>query len=225
MTRVLLVEDHSALREALAIMLEREPGLVVAGQAGSLAEARGMLDGIDLALVDLQLPDGTAVGLISELSERSPCAAVLVLTASLDREMFGRAVEAGATGVVHKTAGVAEVIEAVRKVRAGEPIHTTAEIVELLKLGSRRRERDLLARFAFSRLTPRERQVLQALAEGLSSQEISAKLGISRETEHAHMVKLFAKLDVHSRVGALVFALRHGILEVSADGSVSSVQR
>ena len=211
-TRTLLVEDHTALRQALGIMLEREPGLVVTNQAGSSAEARGMLEGIDLAVVDLQLPDGTGVDVISELLERNPRAAVLVLTGSLDRELFGRAVEAGAAGVVHKTAGVEEVVEAVRKVRAGDQIHTTAEVMELMRLGSRRRERDHLVRFATSSLTPRERQILGALAEGLTSQEISDRLGIARETEHAHMVRLFSKLGVHSRVGALAFGLRHGLV-------------
>lgn len=211
-TRALLVEDHTALRQALGIMLGREPGLVVAKQAGSVAEARGMLEGIDLAVVDLQLPDGTGVDVISDLLERNPQAAVLVLTGSLDRELFGRAVEAGAAGVIHKTAGVEEVVEAVRKVRAGEQIHTTAEVMELMRLGSRRRERDHLVRFAVSSLTPRERQILEALADGLTSQEIADRLGIARETEHAHMVRLFSKLGVHSRVGALAFGLRHGLV-------------
>jgi two-component system nitrate/nitrite response regulator NarL len=210
--RALLVEDHTALRQALGIMLEREPDLVVAKQAGSLAEARGMLEGIDLAVVDLQLPDGTGVDVISELLERNPQAAVLVLTASLDRELFGQAVEAGAAGVLHKTAGVEEVIEAVRKIRAGEQIHTTAEVMELMRLGSRRRERDHVVRFAASSLTPRERQILDALAEGLTSREIADRLGIALETEHAHLVRLFSKLGVHSRVGALAFGLRHGLV-------------
>lgn len=212
-TRALLVEDHTALRQALGVMLEREPGLVVVNQAGSVAEARGMLEGIDLAVVDLQLPDGTGVDVISELLERNPRAAVLVLTGSLDRELFGRAVEAGAAGVIHKTAGVDEVVEAVRKVRAGEQIHTTAEVIELMRLGSRRRERDRMVSFAASSLTPREQQILEALADGLTSQEIADRLGIARETEHAHMVRLFSKLGVHSRVGALAFGLRHGLVD------------
>lgn len=223
MCRVLLVEDHPALREALAIILELEPGVTVTGQAGSLAEARGVLRGepVDLAILDLQLPDGSGVDLIGELLEESPEAAVLVLTASLDRREFGRAVEAGAAGVLHKTAGMAEVVKAVRRLRAGEQIHDAREILELLKLGSRGREQEQLGRFAASRLTPRELQVLQALTEGYSSREIAEKLGISPETEHAHAVRLFAKLGVHSRVGALAFALRHGIVKIPPEDSKS----
>lgn len=221
MCRVLLVEDHPALREALAIILELEPGVAVTGQAGSLAGAREMLADVDLAILDLQLPDGNGVDLISDLLEESPGAAILVLTASLDRREFGRAVEAGAAGVLHKTAGVVEVVNAVRRLRAGEQIHTAHEIFELLKLGSRDREQEQLARFAASRLTPRERQVLQALAEGYSNREIADRLGISPETEHAHAVRLFAKLGVHSRVGALAFALRHGLVKIPPENFTS----
>lgn len=198
----------------MAVILESEPNVAVVGQAGTLAEARGFLDDTDLAIVDLQLPDGNGIDLIPKIVARNPRVAVLVLTASLDREMFGSAIEAGADGVLSKYVGVHEITDAVRRLSNGEPIHSTGEILELLGLGSRRRENENIARSAAARLTTRERQILEALAEGLSSQSISEKLGISRETEHAHMVRTFSKLGVHSRVGALVFALRHGIVEV-----------
>lgn len=207
----------------LAIILEPEPGVTVVGQAGSLAEARRILgaEPVDLAIFDLQLPDGSGVDLVGELLEESPEAMVLVLTASIDRQDFGRAVEAEAAGVLHKSASVAEVVSAVRRLLAGEQIHDAREILELLKLGSRGREQEQLGRFAASRLTPRERQVLQALAEGYSNREIADKLGISPETEHAHAVRFFAKLGVHSRVGALAFALRQGIIKISPEHSTS----
>ena len=139
---------------------------------------------------------------------------MLVLTASLDREMFGSAIEAGADGVLSKSVSLQEITDAVGRLCAGEPIHSGGEILELLGLGSRRRENESIARLAAARLTPREREILGALAEGLGSREIAARLGISRETEHAHMVRTFAKLGVHSRVGALAFALRHGLVEM-----------
>lgn len=214
MNRVLLVEDHLALREALAYILELEPNVTVIGQVGTVAEARGMLDEADLAIVDLQLPDGDGIDLIPELVGRTPRIAVLVLTASLEREMFGSAIEAGADGVLSKDVGLQEITDAVGRLCAGEPIHSSGEILELLGLGSRRRENENIARSAAARLTPRERQVLDALAEGLDSQEIADRLGISRETEHAHVVRIFSKLGVHSRVGALAFALRYGLVEL-----------
>lgn len=213
--RVLLVEDHPALRQALAFFLEREPDLAVVAEAGSLAEAGRMLEDIDLAIIDLKLPDGNGADLIEGLLQNNPDARVLVLTASIDRAEFGRVVESGAAGVLHKTAGLRQILDAVKRLRKGESLHPTREIVELLKLRSRCREQERLAKFAASRLTPREYDVLQALADGLGSSEIAERLGISRETEHAHMVRIFAKLGVHSRVSALVFALRHNLVEIS----------
>ncbi|QIN78434.1 response regulator [Rubrobacter marinus] len=214
MTRMLLVEDHTALREALAVALEGEPGFTVTGQAGTLAEARPLLEDMDLAVVDLHLPDGTGIELISEIFERNPSVPILVLTSSVDREMFGRAIEAGASAVLHKSADIAEVLETIRKLRDGEQIYASKEMFELLRLGSRRRERDKIALFAASSLTARERQILEALAEGLDGKEISGRLGMSRETEHAHLVRIYAKLGVRSRVGALAFALRHGLVSI-----------
>src|SRR5215207_2588333 len=108
-TRILLVEDHASFRQALAFMFEREPEFVVAGQAGSLAEARAFLrkaaDGVDVAVVDLALPDGDGFGLIEELSSR-PNMMTLVLSASLEPARFAHAVESGASGVLHKSAAI-----------------------------------------------------------------------------------------------------------------------
>jgi DNA-binding NarL/FixJ family response regulator len=214
MNRILLIEDHLALGEALAVILELEPNVTVVGHVGTIAEARGMLDEADLAVVDLRLPDGDGIDLIPELVGRTPRVSVLVLTASLEREMFGSAIEAGADGVLSKSASLQEITDAVGRLCAGEPIHSTGEILELIGLSSRRRENENTARLAAARLTPRERQILEALAGGSGSREIAERLGISRETEHAHMVRIFSKLGVHSRVGALAFALRHDLVEL-----------
>ncbi|QIN79383.1 response regulator [Rubrobacter marinus] len=221
MNNILLIEDHTSLRQALALLLEEEPGFTVVGQAGSLAEARGSLEGIDIAILDLGLPDGDGITLISELREAnprrrsSPGCAVLVLTASLDRELFVRAVEAGAAGFLHKTAGVWEIIDAVRRLCAGETLVSAEEVSELLSLSERRRSRwDPAARAALESLTPREKQVLRALADGLDNKGIARRLGITIETERNYLSSVFSKLGVHSRLQALVFALRHGIVEI-----------
>ena len=144
--RVLLVDDHSAFREPLAFMFEREPDFEVVGQADSLAEARRVLgiieNEVDLAVVDLDLPDGDGTELVGELRAANPRAIVLVLTASIKRETHARAVEAGAAGVLDKTSHIGEVIEASRRLVAGESILSPEEVVELLQLADRRRERD-----------------------------------------------------------------------------------
>jgi PAS domain S-box-containing protein len=219
--RILLVEDHASFREAATSILQSEAGVEVVGQAGSLAEARGLLDAgggmaaeVEVAVVDLGLPDGYGVDLIKELREKNPQTQALVLSASLDRAEVARAVEAGAAGVLHKSAGMDQVVDAVRRLRAGETLMSLEEVVELLRFAGSRREQEDEARRAIARLTAREKELLQALAEGLDGQEIAARLTISPVTERNHMANIFAKLGVHSRLQALVFALRYGVVEV-----------
>jgi two-component system nitrate/nitrite response regulator NarL len=213
--RVLLVDDHATFREPLAFMFDREPEFEMVAEAGTLAEARRMLEGIDLAVVDLDLPDGDGTELIGELRAANPRGMVLILTASADREVHARAVEAGACGVLHKSVRIKDVIGAAQRVMAGEPLLSPNEIIELLRLASRQRERDYEAQRAVEQLTPREREVLQALAEGMSDKEISECFHIGVGTVRNHIVSIFAKLGVHSRLQALVFAVRHGVVEIS----------
>lgn len=212
MNRVLLVEDHLTFREPLAFMLDREPEFAVVAQAGSLAEARGVLGGVDLAVVDLDLPDGDGTDLIDGLRVANPDGMVLVLTGSSEKEAHARAVERGAAGVLHKSVRFREVIEAARRLVNGEPLLSTGEVVELTRIADRNRDRD--AQTAVHRLTPREREILQALAEGLSDKEISARLHVGVGTVRNHLVNVFAKLGTNSRLQTLVFALRNGVVEI-----------
>jgi DNA-binding NarL/FixJ family response regulator len=213
-SRVLLVDDHATFREPLSFMFDREPDFEVVAQAGSLEEARGMLEGIDLAVVDLDLPDGDGTELINPLRALNPRCLVMVLTASADREAHARAVEAGAAGVLHKSARVGEVVRAAQGLVAGEPLLSSEEVVELLRIAGLSRERNRKVQRSIERLTPREREVLQALADGLSDKEISENLHVGIGTVRNHLVSVFGKLGVNSRLQALVIALQHGIVEV-----------
>ncbi len=213
---VLLVEDHASFRQAVASSFEREAGFKVMGQAGSLAEARKVLEqgAPDVAVIDLVLPDGYGWELIEELRATNRRAQALVLTAELGRAEIGRAVESGAAGVLHKTADLAEVVEAVQRLSAGEALIPLEEVVELLRFASSRKDEDYEARQAIARLTPREREILQALAEGLDSHGIAEQLYISLRTERNHMTSILAKLGAHSRLQALIFAVRHGVVSI-----------
>ena len=217
--RVLLIEDHTAMREALASAFEQEVGSEVVGQAGSLAQARRMLEEeeqqqADVALIDLGLPDGDGSDFIPELREASPQTQALVLSASLERAEIARAVEKGAAGFIHKSAGLDDVIEAVRRLRAGQTLMPLEEVVELLRFAARTREQENDARQATEKLTPREREVLQALAEGLDNQGVTKRLHLSPRTVRNHMSSILTKLGVHSQLQALVFAVRHGVIEI-----------
>jgi DNA-binding NarL/FixJ family response regulator len=126
--RVLLVEDEPRIREAIAAQFERDPGFEVAGQAGSLAEARGMLNRADVAILDVGLPDGEGIDLMPELRAVNSQVQVLVLTASRDPAVLTRAMEYGAGAVLDKMTHTGQVVESVRRMLAGErltPSHAT----------------------------------------------------------------------------------------------------
>jgi two-component system, NarL family, nitrate/nitrite response regulator NarL len=196
-------------------MLEREPGFEVVEQVGSVAETRALdrklFEDVEVAIVDLALPDGDGLELLEDLSSRT---LTLVLSASLEPGRFARAVEAGASGVLHKSTPIKQIVDAVRKLKVGEVLLSPGEVVEMLRLVSRERQEELTARRAVERLTTREKEVLQALAEGLESREIAEKLNVTVETERTHMVNILHKLGVHSRLQALIFAARYGVVEI-----------
>jgi DNA-binding NarL/FixJ family response regulator len=212
MQRLLLVEDHASLRQTLAFVFDQQPDFEVVAQAGSLGEARRVMRGreADVGVIDLALPDGEGVELIEDLREANPLFAALVLTASLDRAEHARAIEAGAAGVLHKSADVDEIMHATRRLAAGETLISPEELAEMLHLAGASRD----ARASIEQLTPRELQVLKVLAQGLSNKEIAERLHMSVDTERTHMMNILNKLGVHSRLQALLFAARHGLIEL-----------
>jgi PAS domain S-box-containing protein len=216
--RVLLVEDHAAVREALAGAFEREAGFDVVGQAASLRQARGMLHDVDVAVLDLGLPDGYGGDLIRDLRAASPRAQALVLSATLDRGQVARAVDSGAAAALDKTAHLHEVVDAVRRLRDGEALLSMDEVVELLRFARRRRDEEHADRQAIQGLTAREREVLQALADGLSTRGVAEHLHITMRTARNHIASILAKLGVHSQLQALVFALRYAVVEIAKRG-------
>jgi DNA-binding NarL/FixJ family response regulator len=216
--RVMVLDDHDTFRDPLAFMLEREPDLTVVASPGSLSEARAALEkaglAVDVALVDLNLPDGSGADLIKELRDSRPRSVALVLSATADRKHLATAIEAGAAGVMHKSAPVGDLVEAVRRVAAGEQLLSQEEVIEALRFLTRVRESNREAQLASSRLTPREREVLQALAEGSSDKEIARRLHVGEGTVHSHVTNILSKLEVSSRLQALVFAVRHGVVTI-----------
>lgn len=214
MTRILLVTAHSLFRQALAFVLSHTADFDIVGQAGSLAEARGMLANADIAVIDSVLPDGPGIALIPALHHLIPGSAALVLAASPDRATLARAVEAGAAGVLHNSASIDEVIGALRQLSVGQPFFSSHEQVELLRYAIRLREDGRQAQATVARITPREREVLQAMAGGLDDEAMAATLHISPRTARTHVANILGKLGAESRLQALVFAVRHGVAQI-----------
>lgn len=212
--RILLIEDHTSFREALAYTFDLEPEFSVAAQAGTFAEASTTLrEGLDLAIIDLGLPDGDGTELIRRLRRINRRCPILVLTASLDPASLALAVEAGAAGVIHKSSALDDIVAAASSLRRGE-IPFSRETDELLRLAGRTRSDDLASRKLAASFTTREKEVLRALAEGLENADISTRLGISIRTTRTHMMHILTKLGATSRLHALILAVRCGAVEI-----------
>jgi DNA-binding NarL/FixJ family response regulator len=218
MIRLLLVDDHASFRELLALRLQVEADVAIVGEVGSLQTARELLrhilHDIDIALVDLDLPDGTGTSLIHDLHQGNPKIQVIVLTASGDRRRHADSIAAGAVGILLKDLPASEIVAAIRKVSAGESILATRDAIELLRLNDQQRTTEREVSAVVGRLTPREREILQLLAEGLGDEEIAERLFVSPKTVRNQMVSVLNKLGTDSRLQALVVAVRYGIVEI-----------
>jgi len=210
----MLVEDHASFRQALAFVLELEQDFVVVDQAGSLAEARAASGSSNFAIVDLALPDGSGVDLIENLRRSNPDVTVLILSATLDEENIARSVEAGASGVLDKLAGVDEMLAEAQRLRAGAAMPRQREVVEIIRTIARHREREGGAGDETT-LTELEMQVLGALADGLDSEGVARRLGITSGQERDHVKSILEKLGASSGLQALVIAARRGLVEFS----------
>ena len=190
-------------------------------------EARELLAAgpVDLAILDLGLPDGFGAELVGELRAANPRVQALVLSATDERAEMARAVELGVAGLLHKSASMDEVVDAVRRLRAGEALIPLEKVVELLRFASSRKEEEHEARQALARLTDREREVLSLLAEGLDAEEIAGRLYISAKTERNHVASILSKLGAHSRLQAVIFAARHDAVEVGGRAGAAGVIR
>jgi DNA-binding NarL/FixJ family response regulator len=222
LTRVMLVEDHAAFRQALAFMIDREPDMAVVRQAGSLAEARADFGGIDVAVVDLNLPDGNGSDLIPEIRRANADSLALILTAIRDGGDIALAVEAGAAGTMHKSAPIADIIHAIRRLGTGQMLLSPREVLELVRVASLHRAEARETRAIMSRLTPRELDVLHALARGCSDKDMAREMHLSIETVRTHMVNILNKLEAHSRLHALVLAIQYGLVEISRSEASST---
>jgi DNA-binding NarL/FixJ family response regulator len=210
--RVLIVDDHEALAEALAQVLDAEPDLHSVGVAGTLAKARAMLltAAPDVVLLDHRLPDGDGVSAIGEFRAIRPDLKIVILTASAADHVLVTAMEAGASGFLSKTRGIREVTSAVRAAASGEAVISPELLARLLPRLTRGAGHATTG--GLHDLTEREREVLGLLADGLTNAAIGTRLFISVHTVRNHISNLSHKLGAHSKLEALSIAVREGVL-------------
>ena len=211
--RVLLVDDHQLLTGSLSQILAREPDIEVVGIAGTVAEAWALAqERLDVVLMDYRLPDGTGAEAARAIKARWSDARIVMLTALNDDETVLESIQAGADGYMTKDRAVDDVVSAVRAAHAGETLLPRSVIVGIAQRVAAARDRTS-ERHQLEPLTPRELEVLRALTEGLATPEICERLFIAPNTLRTHVQNIMGKLRVHSKLEAVAFALRHGLVE------------
>ena len=205
--RVLLLDDHDLVRRGLRAFLATEPGIEVVGEAATLAAGRTLLTQLrpDVALVDLVLPDGDGTTLAATAHATSPHTRLLALTGFAEDERVRRALDAGFAGYLLKSATADEVAAALRRVAAGQTALDPAVTERLLTAPPG------------GPFTPRERDVLQCIAQGASNAEIADALGIGEKTVKTHVSNLLSKVGVPDRTRLAVWAVAHGLGPIPRD--------
>jgi DNA-binding NarL/FixJ family response regulator len=215
--RVFLLDDHEVVRRGLADLLDAEPDISVVGDADTVehALARGPAVRPHVAVLDVRLPDGDGITVCRELRSRMPELACLMLTSFDDEDALLDAIMAGAAGYVLKQIKGSDLVSAVRTVASGQSMldpATTARLMHSLRADSA--EQPALSPELAS-LSPRERDILALIGDGLTNREIGGKLYLSEKTVKNHISRLLAKLGVQRRVQAAVLASQ---LEASESG-------
>lgn len=209
-TTVVLVDDHELIRQGLRRAFERTGDFTVAGEAGTVAEAMQVIRSSrpDVVIFDVRLPDGSGLDAAKKVREAHPAMGIVVLTMYAgDDQLFG-ALEAGASAFVPKDAPAEDVISAARHAAVSPRAFTANDLAGAM-------QRRLTP--SGPQLSPREREVLGLLADGLGVAAISKQLYISESTTKTHISKVYEKLGAGNRAQALMTAMRLGLIKNPGD--------
>ena len=218
--RVIVVDDHSLFRRGLQMVLSTEDDIDVVGEASDGAEALRRVEELlpDVVLMDVWMPRRSGIDACAEIKAAAPSTRIIMLTSSEEEEDLFGAVRAGANGYLLKDVPAEEVADAIRAVVTGQSLITPKMAGLLLGEFNAMRRRDEERNLGLPgapRLSPRELDVLRLLARGMANREIAGSLGISENTVKNHVRNILQKLQLHSRMEAVVYAVREKIVELS----------
>jgi two-component system response regulator NreC len=211
--RLILVDDHEVVRSGLRMLLASESEIEIVAEAGSAVEAIAAVQEHqpDVVLMDIGLPDMSGIDATKELKKTNPESAVVALTIHEDEEYFFRMLEAGASGYVPKRAAPEELLTAIQVAAAGE-VYLYPSLAKLLVKDYLVADAPARASNELDGLTDREQEVLAHLADGASNAEIGETLSISPKTVARHRENIMRKLNLHSRIELVKYAIRKGII-------------
>jgi DNA-binding NarL/FixJ family response regulator len=215
--RVLICDDHALFRRGLAMVLESEDGIEVAGEAADGDEAVAAAEELvpDVVLMDVRMPKRSGIEATRAIAEVLPTARILMLTVSDEEDDLYDAIKAGAAGYLLKEISIEEVAGAIRQVVDGQSLITPSMASKLLaEFTNLAKKADAKQAVLSPKLTSRELEVLKLVAQGMSNKEIAAELYISENTVKNHVRNILEKLHLHSRMEAVVYAVREKILEL-----------
>ncbi len=212
--RVLVVDHHEMFAEGLRHALAGEPGIALVGVFPTPAEARLHRPRADVVLLGADDPERNPAADVRAVRTAAPDARVILLTGGGSPWVLAEALAAGAVGFLRRNQPFADLAGLVRRAARGEVVMAASDLPGLLE-AIHGPARVVPAEVALARLTPREAEILRALAEGASAREVAEALGISRLTVESHVKSILAKLGVHSKIEAVTLAWRHGLVPVS----------
>ncbi len=216
--RVLIVDDHQLFRRGLRTVVDQEPDMEVVAEAGDGREAVDLASDLlpDVVLMDVRMPRRDGIDACTAVKEVAPSTRIVMLTISDEQDDLYQAIKAGASGYLLKEISIDEVGSAVRAVHGGQSLISPAMASTLLdEFSSMLSRGDERQQVPAPRLTPREMEVLRLVAKGLHNREVAKQLFISENTVKNHVRNILEKLQLHSRMEAVLYAVRERLLEIS----------
>jgi two-component system NarL family response regulator len=216
--RVLIVDDHALFRRGLEMVLEQEPDIDVVGEASDGAEAltKAVDTTPDIVLLDVRMPKRGGIDACTAIKDAVPSSKIIMLTISDEEADLYDAIKAGAMGYLLKEISIEEVASAIRAVHGGQSLISPSMASKLLnEFASMIKRGDERQQVPAPRLTDREMEVLRLVAKGMNNRDIAKELFISENTVKNHIRNILEKLQLHSRMEAVVYAVREKLLEIT----------